>query len=127
MSMQSIQNSIAEINAEKPFAAAHAVTATTYVFDLSAVADPVASDGGFLCDVNGRNQPLLVLQSDVDFAYELSTDPAVVVDPAAAIVIPANQQEYVRPIAETGRYYLGVIRAGTSDGTAKVFRSAGAK
>ena len=127
MSLQSVQSSIAEINAEKPAAAQHAVTGTTYVFNLSAIADPVSSSGDYLCANDGRSQPLLVLQSDVDFAYKFTTDSGATADPAVDVVIPANQQEYVRPIAQTGRFYLAVIRAGSTSGTVKIFRSAGAK
>lgn len=125
MSLQSTRDSIAEINAEKLKATTLAAGAAAASTNLATVTDPVT--GGALLGADGRSQPLLVLQGTEDFAYRFSTvtgDAAVV---AVDIVVPANQQEYVRPVAQTGRTWISVIRAGSSDSVVKVFRSAAAK
>ena len=123
MSLRSVQQSIAEINAEKVAAVQLAAGAAAASTDLSQETDPIV--GGPL--LNGREQPLLVLQGTEDFAYRFSTVDNDDADPAVDIVVPANQQEYVRPLAQTGRTWISVIRAGSSDSTVKVFRSASAK
>ena len=125
MSMRSVQQSVAEINAEKLSATTQAFTGTAATIDLSGVTDPIT--GGDLIGADGREQPMLVLQADQDFAYRFSTlstgDDA---DPSVDVVVTANEQEYVRPVAQTGRFYLSVVRV-SSNGTLKIFRSAGAK
>ena len=125
MSLQSVQNSIAEINAEKVIATSHASSATTYVFDLSAIQDPLLPATAYLCGQDGRSQPLLVLQGDQDFYYAFTTNGSLTLTAATGVFVRAGDQEYVRPVAQTGRKYLAVLRA-TADGTVKIFKSAGA-
>ena len=125
MSMRSIQQSIAEVNSEKVIATSHASTATTYVFDLSAVSDPTASDGGKLVGADGREQPRLVLQGDQDFYYAFTTNGSLTLTAATGVLVKAGDQEYVRPLAQTGRKYLAVLRV-SADGTVKVFKAASA-
>ena len=126
MSMMSIQNSIAEINAEKvPVANGQlAAGATAESTDLSTLEDPILDSTPLL---NGRTQSLLVLQADGDFAYRFSTVDGDDADPDVDVVVKAGDQEYVRPLAQTGRTWLSVIRAGSNDTTVKIFRSAAAK
>lgn len=128
MSMQSIQNSIAEINAEKVFAAPVDTSSTTATLDLSTIDNPLLP-GSFLA--GGRVQPLLVLQADQDFYYAFDTaDNLTLKLPAAASAgdhpvgtfVRAGDQEYVRPLAQTNRTWLYVIRASV-DGTVGVFVS----
>ena len=126
MSLQSTQNSIAEINAEKVYATNHATSGTSYVFDLSAVVDPTSPSAGYLCDASGRMQPLLVLQCDQDFYYAFSTNGSATITTGTSCFVRAGDQEYVRPLAQTGRKYLVVLQS-TAAGTLKIFKSAGAK
>ena len=125
MSMRSVQQSIAEINAEKVIATSHASTATTYVFDLSAIQDPTQPTGKYLCGAEGREQPLLVLQGDQDFYYAFTTNGSLTLTAATGVLVKAGDQEYARPMAQTGRKYLAVLRV-SADGTVKIFKSAGA-
>lgn len=123
MAMVSLKGSINEINNEKVYAVKQATTSSDAAVDLSGVTNPISASGETLCRASGISQPLLVLQGTKDFWYCFNTASATAVTTAAGsnpgIFVTAGSQEYVRPAAQTGRFYLHLLRD-SADGTVVV-------
>ncbi len=126
MSIVSQQNSIAEINAEKPFAVKQATSGASATIDLSTVNMPLGAPGTKVCNASGISQPMLMLQCDQDFYYAFgTTSGGSVTLPAGAnpgVFVPAGFEEYVRPASQPLRTFLYVIQASVA-GTMRVYVS----
>lgn len=120
MALLSTKYSINEVNQEKVFAAKQAVSATSAAVNLSSTAMPLGGSSDKVCRTSGINQPMIVLQGTEDFWYSFGTSGSGAVTTAAGatpgIFVRAGDQEYVRPAAQPGRFYLYLIRD-SADGT----------
>ncbi len=125
MSIVSQQNSIAEINAEKPFATKITTSGSSQSINLTTIDMPLGAPGTKVCNAAGMSQPMLMLQCDQDFYYSFGLTGATVTLPAGStpgVFVAAGAQEYVRPASQPGRTFLYVIQSSAA-GTLRVYVS----
>ncbi len=125
MAVANVAQSVAEINAEKPFATKITTSASSQSIDLSTIAMPLGTPASKCANAAGISQPLLVLQCDQDFYYMLGVTGATITLPAGStpgVFVRAGDQEYVRPASMPGRTFLYVLQA-TAAGVLRVYVS----
>jgi len=108
-------------NGEKVFVVKQATSGSTANVDLSTAVDvdnllviPTAPPPGYQL----QNSWTLVLQADQDFFYTFTDAGSATVDTTKAVLVLANQQEWVSP--KSSRRFLNVIQS-TAGGTVKLF------